>query len=364
MSTCFCNVTSCNNLNSCNCIPEIRNSCNTRFNTPSLSNLNRLCNSCNDAGFFNPENYFDDSQNVFVPRACYIFFDSINTLSSEQYISSKLFMKDIFGYMKAQRCEISDVVQSLNYLKLQPTLLYICQNYGICDYGLNCKNDDECVIADENYTGYCNGVNYSDLESTNQPLINFCACHLNKDQYVNNNIECDSLCVQNQSVKLYDSFNQQKRCGTNICYISDISINVLSSTGTSVNFIQLCGNTCATGTCSRCVLKDININTVQSKVDVNIFSSCNSENSINGFECYNTVNGVIEPVKCEYSGTIPNSEDESNGGLTIIIVFSSILVVFIILFIALGAVNRSTANRFDIALSKEKDIKYNIEINE
>ena len=171
-------------------------------------------------------------------------------------------------------------------------------------------------------------------------------------------------------VKLFDNNNIIKNCASNICNISDVSINVLQSANSKINFLQMCGNSCTSGTCSRCILKDVNINTVQSNVDVNIFSSCNNRGSgsgedsenLDGFECFETIDGSITPVECKYTGTIPSESAQSNVGIYIII---SIIVIFSILFILYliyGIINNNVGKKYNTLLEKQKDKIYNIDI--
>jgi len=334
--------TSCDQLNQFICagLSEIRTSCENNFrNNPFLQGL---CLDCNSRGFFNNDNYFSGISRS--PSICYVFFESINTFNPEEYNNARNFMYDIFNIINSKGCKISDDRSSINYLDFQDTLLFICQNYGICDLGLNCKNTEEC--KSEIFEGICNNISYNSLSSSNRSLINYCSCHLDINQYVDNNIECDSLCFQNDTIKLFNSFNQVQRCNKNICTISDITINVLNSDN-KVNFTQMCGNSCTNGTCSLCILKDITINQVSSAVDVNIFSNCNNTNGLNGFKCYKTVDNVITEVQCEYTGNLDTvNQNESKFGIIFIITVISVGVILFLLYLTLGLINKSNPKKY------------------
>lgn len=331
----------CNDLNTDKCTnpsDDILKACMSAFN--EIPQLMNLCSTCNISGFFNKKNYFD-----ILPGPCYDFFNFADIKNPIEYEQMKKFMYDFFRILKSFNCNFDDSPDNIGYLEIKNELLYICKNYGICGYGLNCKNSNNCNENYPDFGGICSGLNYNSLNNENKSLIDFCSCYLDSDQYINNNIECDGLCLQNTVVKSFDNFSNIKNCSSNICNISDISINILESSNTKVNFSQLCGN-CVNGICSRCILKDVSINKLNTSVDVNIFSSCNSEGNINGFECYETENGVIKKIECKYDGEIPTVNKDNKYGFYIIITIIIIFSILIILYIILGIVNYKNNKKY------------------
>lgn len=288
------------------------------------------CILCNNQGIFNPNSYFE-LDNFTIPGPCIDFLNSVNPSNTIDYLNIRNYMNNFYEEFERRNCKIGDDNTSLNYSLIQPTLYYVCSNYGgFCDYGL--KNENEELT----YKGYCPSFDKNDLSESNKNLSYFCGCHLNNDQYLTGyDFSCDSICLSNQSIKRYTDSNLRIACTQPICIISNITVNVYESNGT-LNFSQMCGSSCVGNSCSICIMQDVSINDVESLMDVNFLNACGNSSSddLKGFLCYETINGVIEEVECEYENT--DNTDEDNWKLIIIIsavIIISIIVIGLIILI-------------------------------
>jgi len=324
---------------SCNNNPislNLSNSCSIFLNNTSIYNN---CLMCNSSGIFDPESYFS-TDDFTIPGPCIDFFNSINPSNVEEYKNIRKYMNYFFEEFENRNCKITDNVNDSNYSIIQPTLYYVCNNYGgFCEYGLNYQDDDI------DYKGYCSNINKENLSDTNKNLSNFCGCHLNIDQYLSEyDSSCDTICLPNQVIKKYTDSNIRIACTQPICIISNVTINVYESDG-SLSFSQLCGSSCIGNSCAICIMQDVSINDVESLMDVNFLTSCgkSTETDLTGFVCYETIDGIVQEVECEYTPQDNTDEDEP-GRLAIIIIISIIISIIIIGIIILIIIQIKKSN--------------------
>lgn len=313
---------------SCNNNPISTNLANNCSIFVDNSNIYQNCIRCNNIGIFDPNSYFN-LNDFTIPGPCIDFFNSINPNNFLEYTNIRKYMNTFFEEFETRNCKITDDIESSFYNVIQPTLYYLCGNYGgFCDYGL--KNEDEQL----NYTGYCVNIDKEKLTENDKNLSYFCGCHLRNDQYISEyDFSCDTLCLTNQSIKRYTDSNIRLACTQPICIISNVTVNVYESNGT-LNFSQLCGSSCLGDSCSICIMQDVSINDVESLMDVNFLNACgkSTDENLNGFICYETIDNVIKEVECEYKSDSNNEDDDENWRLWIIIIFS---IIFGIIFIGI-----------------------------
>lgn len=311
--------------------PNLSSSC---LIFPLDSSIYKKCISCNNSGIFNPESYFS-TNNFAIPGPCIDFFNSVNPTNVDEYKNIRLYMYEFFNeFENIRNCKITDDTQSLNYSSIQPNLYYVCSNYGgFCEYGLNYQDNE----SDLGYKGYCSNVNKENLSDNTKNLSNFCGCHLNTDQYLSEyDSSCDTICLPNPVIKKYTDSNIRIACTQPICIISNVTINVYESDG-SLSFSQLCGSSCVGNSCAICIMQDVSINDVESLMDVNFLTSCgkSTETNLSGFICYETIDGIVQEVECEYTQEDTPDEDEYWRLLIIITICTiiSIIVIGIIILI-------------------------------
>lgn len=309
------------------------------------STTNNFCKLCNDEGIFDPTSFFFE---IGVPNICISFFDSVDRRNLIEYEQMRKYMNLFFEEFNDRNCKISNCVNNIptecqDHSDMQNTLYYVCSTYGgICDYGLNDFNNNN------NYSGICKNLKKDDILD-NKSLSFFCGCHLDEDQYVSGyDFSCDTLCLSTQSIKRYTESGQPIRCNQPICIISNVSVNVYESDG-SLNFSQLCGNSCTGNLCAICIMQDISINDVESLMDINFLNSCGNSSSddLTGFLCYETIDGQIVETECKYTKNEDDEEDSSWMTL-IIIIFSIVGGIILIGIIILIIIQIRKSNEYKL----------------
>jgi hypothetical protein len=161
---------------------------------------------------------------------------------------------------------------------------------------------------------YCSTVTRDDMYnsdgSLNVNLVNTCGCFMQQNTtnypFLNNSIsiECDPICsvasVQKGQFLPNGSWSRLE-CGETVCIIDDVVLNYINSSGGAVNFSQVCGGNCISGSCSMCYINGVNVNAINSQFqgDLNLSQNCQA--------CSNDSN---QPIPC--SGSVPPSP--SGGG--------------------------------------------------
>lgn len=173
-----------------------------------------------------------------------------------------------------------------NFDPFLDTMISLCKAYpGACD---------------EVLTQRCSTVTKDQLQES-EYLTRVCGCFMPDNQYGSlGNLgvkrECEPTCVLESTIKQGDRDGRAIECTDTLCIINDVSLSILdnSSTG-NISFSQLCkscGDSNNGGSC-RCILDNITIDAVQSKVgDVNFSEACGGQPL-----CYQTSEDETIPPK-------------------------------------------------------------------
>jgi len=133
----------------------------------------------------------------------------------------------------------------------------------------------------------CSNVTLEQAKS-NPSLANWCGCHLPQQQYQEYfdtygiAATCTPTCNRSSSLPIVGVNEMPISCDQNVCIIDDVTVNLISSTGTgNVNFAQVCGG-CQPGQCS-CTIGNASatlVNDTFNNTNIDYVSACGSVNQL------------------------------------------------------------------------------------
>ena len=298
------------------------------FDNSQVSAQKVLCDSC-ISNLTNP--------NSWISRGpCYDMLGSISK-NDINYVYLKLFMQDLFNQYYVNGCRIVSNFDSSSYNPLQTQLYNSCRTFdNVCEFALSGNPWNGS-------TGYCKRTDIipnTSVFNTNPQLGFFCSCFLPSGNYIPTiPIECDSLCGLSQSIKLFDIDNNRLVCQSNVCSISDVTLNITKSTTGEINFKQLCSGVCGDISCSSCFLNNINIDVINSTTgDINFYQNCGGSNPESSFVCWENNNGNYISVPCSNVNTKQTVE---TSYIVFIVISSFVFFIMFIFLVYLISKNRS-----------------------
>lgn len=200
-----------------------------------------------------------------------------------------------------------------------------CSYPGLCSVGLN---------------QVCSSVNLTELK--NETLGRWCGCHMNSNYYdyyseqYNIDKECTPMCTRYGTIREIDNTsNLAKECDSSVCIIDNVTLNMINSSASGIQFNQLCSG-CTDSNCS-CIVSGASVDVTNSTIGGYVIPvtqgcgqlSCNAPNSSSvgpsliTTDCSNTNNGL--------SGFYSKWEKALGVDNTVSVIINIILVLLIII---------------------------------
>lgn len=179
---------------------------------------------------------------------------------------------------------------------------------------------------------------YSAEELSLYPNIaSLCGCYLQPSNYARLlnffgvQRECQPICNSNFPVKYTDPQTLQPRqCTSSLCFINDITLNLINSTAGNINFSQVCSSCGPNANCT-CTINNVRITAVEASLrNINLSQECGG--TINCFgQNPDNPDGPAIPINCR---TL--EPDEPGSELTDILLYSilgGIILILLIIYI-------------------------------
>lgn len=198
-----------------------------------------------------------------------------------------------------------------------------------------CKdNPNACSLA---LTQQCSRYSTEEL-SLNPNIASLCGCYLQPSNYARLlnffgvQRECQPICNTNFPVQYTDPQTLQPRqCTSSLCFINDITLNLINSTTGNINFSQVCSSCGPNANCT-CSINNVRITAVEASLrNINLSQECGGVINCFGQNPDNP-DGPAIPINCE---TL-EPDDPDSGGFTGILLYSilgSIILILLIIYI-------------------------------